>query len=196
SVLALAVAALPAQAQVTEVTVGVTPSCPYGISGCWAGAYEALGRLQGVESVGKAPDAYNCTAHLYLQAKGLPDVERWPQQFESVVGKTYVFRGVEAALKGSVEDQAGKLLLRVPGLQQSVTLAPLHHKLQWNFKKGSARQPEPDERDAYDQLAAKKTSAKESAFGVEVTGPLRRSGKGFIVEVREVFLIPLEANPG
>src|SRR5258705_9856684 len=47
-----------ASAQVTEVVVGITPTCPYGISACSAVANEALGQLEDVESVAKIPDSY------------------------------------------------------------------------------------------------------------------------------------------
>jgi hypothetical protein len=39
------------------VAVGVTATCPYGISVCWGGAYHASSRLHGVEMVGETPGA-------------------------------------------------------------------------------------------------------------------------------------------
>jgi len=195
SVLALILWAGPANAEVTEVVVGVTPTCPYGISACWAGAYAALGRLDGVGSVTRAPDAYNCTAHVYLKDSGLPNLEKWAEQFKSLVGGAYVFRGVEVTIKASVNEKDGGLVLQTPGITRPVTLARLQHKLQWNFKKASPRQPEQDERDAYQQLAAAKKEAKVSAFRVMVTGPLRMTDKGIVLEIREFFLVSPEANP-
>ena len=187
STLAVLVWAAPARAQVTEVEVGVTPSCPYGLSSCWAGAYEALGKLEGVQSVATTPDAYNCTAHVYLKDRSLPDVAKWAKQFESLVGKSYEFRGVEVTIRATVEVKDGRLVLQAPGLKEPVALAPLEHRLQWNFKKSAARQPEPDERDAYQQLAARNKEAKGGGFRVEVTGPLRVTDKGPVLEVREFF---------
>ena len=57
ALLALAVWAEPAGAQVSEVVVGITPTCPYGLVACWAGAYDAVMRIEGVESV----DHSRCT---------------------------------------------------------------------------------------------------------------------------------------
>jgi hypothetical protein len=194
SVLVLALWAGPAAAQVTEVVVGVTPNCPYGLSACWGGAHEALGRLEGVRSVAKTPDAYNCTAHVHLKDKGLPNIEKWPEQFQAVVGKTYAFRGVEVTIKATVQEKDGSLVLEAPGLTRQVTLGPLEHKLQWNFKKGDARQPEPDERNAYKQLAARRKKAKVAgAFRAEVTGPLRVTDRGVVLEVREFTALPAVA---
>jgi hypothetical protein len=195
SLLAPALWAGPAGAQITEVVVGVTPICPYGIAACWGGAYQALGRLDGVEIVEKTPDAYNCTAHVFLKGRGLPDIDRWAEQFKSIVGQSYVFRGVEVTVTGLMEGREDGLVLRVPELKQPVTLAPLQHKIQWNFGKASARQPEPDEQAAYAQLADKSKAAMPGPLKVQVTGPLRKTDTGVVLEVREFFLLIRGADP-
>jgi galactose oxidase len=183
--------AAPAGAQVTEVVVGVTPTCPYGISACWAGAREGLGRLEGIETVASTPDAYNCTARVQLKDNTLPAIARWYQEFQSAVGQTYALRGVEVTVEALVEGSGNKLVLRLPKFNRPVMLAPLRHKLQWNFKKNSPRQPEPDERDAYQllqkDLKATEKARKGRALQVQVTGPLEQSGKDFTIEVREYF---------
>jgi galactose oxidase len=184
---ALAVLALwpsAAGAQIREIVVGVTPNCPYGIKACWSGAYEALGRLEGVESVAAVPDAYNCTASIRLKGKGLPDPKKWADQFVAAVDKSHVFRGVEVTVEGTLEKAQDGLAVRIPGMDAPLRLAHLQHKLQWNFKKSAARQPEPDEKDAYEALATAK-DAKGGAGKVNVTGPLRKEGNGYVVEVRE-----------
>lgn len=35
--------------QGTRIELGLTPICPYGLSACWGGAYDALSSLTGVE---------------------------------------------------------------------------------------------------------------------------------------------------
>jgi hypothetical protein len=185
----------PARAQVTEVVVGVTPTCIYGMNACWGGAYQALGRLDDVETVERTPDAYNCTAHLFLKDKALPDIDQWAEQFRSIVGQSYVFRGVEVTVVGSIEGREDGLNLQVPGLKQPVTLAPLQHKLQWNFAKASARQPEPDEQAAYAQFADKSKATMPGPVKVQVTGPLRKTDTGVVLEVREFFLLMRGADP-
>jgi galactose oxidase len=189
-VLTLALGASSSRAQVSEVVVGITPSCPYGIGACWAGAYEALGRLDGVKSVARTPNAYNCTAIVHLKSASLPDVEHWTEQFKSMVGQLYEFRGVEATVEGLVEQNDGGLVVRLPGLEQPVALLPLEHKLQWNFKRGAARQPEPVEQASFDELRARRRAATSGELRVQVTGPLRKTEKGTVLEVRECF--PLE----
>jgi galactose oxidase len=185
--LAFVVALWPdsAIAQIHEVVVGVTPTCPYGIKACWAGAFHALGRIDGVESVSTTPDAYNCTASIYLKPQTLPDPERWAASFKRMVDKAYVFRGVELTVEGTVEKVGDGLTLRVPGVPRPFELAPLRHKLQWNFKKAVARKPEPDERDAMEQLVRESKEAGKSTFRVQVTGPFSRTEHGYALEVRE-----------
>jgi hypothetical protein len=185
--LALTLATPKLKAQVMEVTVGITPSCPYGIGACWSGAYEALGSLDGITSVSESPDAYNCTARVYIKGSGLPEAGRWVEQFKSRVGRIYEFRGVEVTLEGTIEARGDALVVRVPGVAEPVALKPLAAKLQWNFRKGKARQPEPDEKDAYQQLAQNKSAAGSRAFTVQVTGPLEQTTAGFSLQVREFF---------
>jgi galactose oxidase len=196
SVLALVAIVWPAsaRAQGSVVIVGVTPTCPYGLGACWGGAREGLGRLEGVASVAQDPDTVNCTAQVRLKHNGLPDLDRWPEQFKSVVGKAYLFRGVEVTLEGLVERKDGHLVVTAAGAGHPVTLAPLRHKLQWNFKKGSRRQPELDESKAYTRLAARKKGAKASPLRVEVTGPLTKDATGFVLEVREFLETPGRTN--
>src|SRR5207249_890529 len=149
ALLAFALWAEPAGAQVKKVDVGITPSCPYGLAACWAGAYEALGRLEGVESVEKTPNGDNCTAGVRLKGHGLPDPDQWASQFKAMVDQAYQFRGVEVTVSGKLEGGDAGLVLQVPGVEQPIALAPLRHKLQWNPKKEAPHQPEPDERDAH-----------------------------------------------
>jgi hypothetical protein len=182
----------PVRAQVTEIVVGITPNCPYGFPACWAGAKEALQRLDGIVMVASMPDSYNCTARVRLKHDGLPDVVKWPKQFNTMVGQAHSFRGVEVTVSASVVTTDGKLVLKMPGLKQELTLAPLENKLQWNFKKRAARQPEPDEQMAYRELAAAQRKARGRDIQAEVTGPLRQTEKGLVLEVREFFLIPSE----
>ena len=198
AILALALWVEPAGAQVTpsaapscrgrEVVVGITPSCPEGFMGCWAGAYEALGRLEGVDSVADTPNADSCTASVCLEDNGLPDPAKWASQFKSQMGNVYVFRGVEVTVSGTVEGAAGGLVLRVPGLEQPITLGPLQHKLQWDSKEKAPLKAEPDERQAHKQLAAKVKDAKAEGLKVQVTGPLTKSKQGYVLEVREFIL--------
>ena len=175
----------PADAQVLEVVVGVTPNCPYGLEACWGVAREGLRHLDGVESIVDTPDVYNCTARVNLKETGLPKLEKWPRQFKSVVGEIQLLRGVELTVKGIVEQQGDSLVVSVPGLQQPISLAPLEHKLQWNFKKKARRGPEPDEKSAYEELVARTKAVRR--LQVEVTGPFKMSHTGPLLEVRECF---------
>ncbi len=185
---------IKASAQVREVVVGITPTCPYGLTACWAGAYKALGRMDGVESVDKAPNAYNCTAAVRLKGQGLPDPEKWASQFKSMVDKAYGFRGIEVTLAGQVEKDGDELVMKVVGVEKPILLGAFEHKLQLNAKKAALRQPEPDERKAFDELASQVKSTDGGVVKVQLTGPLTKSAKGFKVEVREFFQPAEEAK--
>ena len=188
--LLLAAAAAPAHGQVHEVVVGVTLACPYdnAIEGsCWSGAYWALTKLDGVKSVDKAANGYNCTARIYPKDAGLPDPQKWAEQFKAIVDQTCTLRGVEVTAGGTVASVNGVLTLQIPGVKDPVPLGPLKNKLQWNSRKKAARQPEPDERDAHDQLAAQLKAAQGGELKAKVTGPLLKSEKGYALEVREFF---------
>jgi hypothetical protein len=71
----------------TRAAVGLTSRCPYGLGACWGGAYEALQKLDGVQSV--RPIA---NADVYLHGDTLPDVERWAEQIARVANGSYDFR--------------------------------------------------------------------------------------------------------
>ena len=105
-----------AKAQVLDVNVGITPACPYGLSACWGGAEQGLTRMSGVLSVTHKPDAGNSLANVKLANNLLPDLAKWSDQFHSIVGQVYAFRGVEVVVRGSVTRSAnGDLQLLVPG---------------------------------------------------------------------------------
>jgi hypothetical protein len=190
AVLMLALGANPARAQVREVVVGITTTCPYENAiegGCWSGAYHALLQLDGVKSVDKAANGYNCTARVYLSKDGLPDPDKWAAQFKKSVDQAYTFRGVEITASGTVSGDGNGLVLRIEGIEGPIALRALEHKLQWNSKKATARQPEPDEREAHNQLASRIKDAKGTDLKVKVTGPLLKTDTGYALEVREFF---------
>lgn len=151
--------------------------------------------MEGVESVEKTPNGDNCTARVHLKGHGLPDPDKWASQFKAMVDQAYGFRGVEVTVSGQLEGGDGGLVLRIPGVEQPIAVGPLRHKLQWNPKKGARQQPEPDERDAHQQLASKLKDAKAGEVRVQVTGPLTKSNQGYILEVREFIPLTQDAAP-
>ena len=132
----------PPRAQVREVVVGVTPTCPYGLMACWAGAYEALVRIDGVESVEKTPNAYNCTASVRLKGNGLPDPDKWASQFKAMVDQAYGFRGVEVTVSGQLE---GRRRPRppVPGVEQPIAVGHSVTSFSGTPRRGPASNPSP-----------------------------------------------------
>src|SRR5215472_16488628 len=168
----------------TKVVVGLTGTCPYGIAACWGGAHEALSRLEAVQSVDPIPDTEASTATVFLTGDRLPPLGRWKEQFRDIVHESYVLRGAEVTLRGTVERRDGKLYLAGTRQRPDVELAPLNPagKVQWDR---TARVPQPalpNETSAYVALEAEVSSARGKI--VTVTGPVSQTSSGYELQVR------------
>jgi len=168
----------------TKVVVGLTGTCPYGIAACWGGANEALSRLEAVQSVDPIPDTEASTATVFLTDDRLPPLSRWKEQFRDIVHESYVLRGAEVTLRGTVERRDGKLYLAGTRQRPDVELAPLNPagKVQWDR---TARVPQPalpNETSAYVALAAEAGSAGRKI--VTITGPVSQTSSGYVLQVR------------
>ena len=138
------------------MVVGITGTCPYGIAACWGGAHEALDRLEGVDLVNPIPDADDSTAVVFLEDERVPALDRWDEQFRSIVNGRYELRGVEVALPGVIEERDGQLFLAGSGQGPTVQLAPLAaaDKIQWDHAAQARKPLEEGEMLAYETLAA------------------------------------------
>ena len=94
--------AVSAAATGTRVVVGMTGTCPYGIAACWGGANEALARLDGVEAVDPVPDGEASTATVFVSGDRLPSLDNWRTQLRAIANESYVLRGIEVSLTGSL----------------------------------------------------------------------------------------------
>jgi len=173
-------------AQGTRVVVGIRSTCPYGIQACWGGANEALHYLDGVQYVDPVPDGDRSTATVFLADDGLPALDRWDEQFRGMVHDTYLLRGVEVSLSGTVEVRNGVLVLAAEGRREPVELTPLgpEQKIQWNRAAASPEPVEPSEAAAYDALTRLVGAA--DARRLTVTGPLQQTEAGYRLQVRLV----------
>jgi hypothetical protein len=177
-----------AHAEVREITVGVTPTCPVGFKACWPGIYYALLELEGVASVADHPDDYNCTARLSLKSSGLPDARKWAEQFKAALGNQAFFRGIEVTIQGELRTENGHLVLNAPELTAPLILKKFEHKLQWNYYKRAVRGFEEEERKAYETLIANLQRHRGSAPCVRVTGRYAAdTTHTHTLEVREAF---------
>jgi hypothetical protein len=186
-------AAIQTTEKVPPVVVGITPTCPYGISACWGGAYEALRHLSGVRLVRPMPNAADSTAYVYMQNDELPDIAAWPGQFATIANGIYKFRGVEVTIEGPVKANAGSTL-SIPGVgaRPPLLLEPIQaaDKIQWDLGTGLLKPLDPLEQSAFARLQNVVRSALGS-LNATVTGPLRQSTDGFVLEVRQ-FSVPVK----
>ena len=166
----------------TEVVLGITGLCPYGIGACWAGAYEALQQLERVAYVEPVPDAQASTASLVLGDDGLPPLDRWHQQFARVVNGSYRLRGAEVTLVGRIAVRAGEIQLDVTD-GESLPLIPIRHEdsVRLDRVRGGPEALRPAELGAYQGLL----TAVRSGDRQTVTGPLRVIGDRLALAVRE-----------
>ena len=169
----------------TQVKVGITGTCPYGIGACWGGAYEALGRLDGVAFVSPVPNTDDSTAEVFLKDDRLPALDRWEEQFRKIVNGTYEMRGVEVTLRGAITQEGSTLMLASRGQKSPVPLKPLHayEKIQWNYLNRERKPLEPSEAGAYMTLVAA-AAALAPGHEVTVTGVLKRTETGYELHVR------------
>jgi galactose oxidase len=168
------------------VTVGITPTCLYGLAGCWGGAKGALLRLTGVEKVLAEANAYTSTASVFLRDDSLPDIDVWRREFGHIANASYSLRGIEMTLSGTIEQTDGQLRLAGNQTRPSVVLAPLAaaDKVQWDFATKRNWPMEPDEANAYARLKQFLSDPSRRNYPVAVTGPLLKNQSGFFVEVR------------
>ena len=171
------------------VTVGITPTCPYGLAGCWGGAKGALRRLTGVETVLELANAFTSTATVFLSDNRLPDLDLWRHEFGNVANASYSLRGVEVTVAGPIEQTEGQLRLHGNADRPAVRLAPLDpgNKVQWDFLTKAPLPLEPQEASAYANLQRAVAGQVAPAL-VTVTGTLLKDEHGFFVEVRAYTL--------
>ena len=169
----------------TLVTAGLTSTCPYGLAACWAGAYQTLKTLDGVDAVRPIADAATSTADIYLGHEGVPDVELWAGQFKAKANGSYDIRGFEVTVSGRLDERDGRPRLVGPGRAFDVALQPIGRteKVQWDWARRAPALPTPDEADAFDRMVASGAGAGGAAT-FRVTGPLRSEADGPVLYVR------------
>ncbi|TID17748.1 DUF1929 domain-containing protein [Venturia nashicola] len=164
-----------ATANGTRVEIGITPTCPYGLSACWGGAYEALSNLPGVEHVDPIAHMSGSTASVFLEDNRLPDLELWTRIFKAFVRDTYILRGFEAVITGIPEIQDKTLVLRGEGMRSEISLARLGSKakVQWDPRTRLPQIPTDEEMAAYDGLF--QSAVLGIVEPVSISGPLSQS---------------------
>jgi galactose oxidase len=174
------------QATRPKVVVGLTPVCPYGLATCWGGAYKALKLLDGVATVLPVADNREAVATLYLAHDGIPDLNAWPAQFARFANGGYGWRGVEMTLIGEITQVGGAYQLAANADRPAVTLGSLDrgNKVQLDHTGGKPNPLPEKEATAFGRLVAE-TAALISDTTFSVTGPIRQTASGLLLEVRD-----------
>ena len=139
---------------------------------------EGLARLDGVAFISKVPDVKAGTCELRLQGGRFMDpLSLSNHVFNIRVGARV--RGVEATMAGLVERNGTNFVLKLPGTNAVLQLAPLSRKVQHVAKQ--PQPPTPKEASAFSTLTTK--FSKPRAY--TITGPLRQTPEGsLLLEVR------------
>lgn len=177
------------------VVVGLTSICPYGLSPCFSGAYDALRRIDDIAVVRPVPDQTHSLAFVYPHQDILPDIDKWRSAFENTANQAYDFRGIEVTLTGAVTKShvAGEEQLTMAGTstRPEVLLAPFHtsSNIKWD---AAAQAPTPasdTETSAYARLSTA-LADHASTVAAQVTGRLHQhSANKFSVDVRDFTVL-------
>jgi hypothetical protein len=170
--------------QVQSVTLGIGTHCPYGIRGCWAEIRDGLERPTEISSIGKEPDTRTDTCEVRMRENWMPDPGMFARNFTNMHIGVDV-RGVEVAVHGFVERLGTNLVLRLPGLETAMYLAPLTRKVQWDPKRKHPQPATRAERKAFARLEARFTGRQ---LPMRVVGPLisvaTPNNRHLVLEVR------------
>jgi hypothetical protein len=142
--------------------------------------------LDGVATVLPVADNREAVATLYLAHDGIPDLNAWPAQFARFANGSYGWRGVEMTLIGQITQVSGAYQLAANAARPAVTLGSLDraNKVQLDHTGGTLNPLPEQEATAYRRLVAE-TAAPISDATFSVTGPIRQTASGFLLEVRD-----------
>jgi hypothetical protein len=137
-----------------------------------------------VDWVSETADHDTQTCQIRMKAGGLPDLAALAQHVSALrLGASLA--GVEATVGGTLEEEAGGLVLRLPESAERLPLAPLRAKIQWSLEKQESQPITPRERDA---LARLRGQLERASKRVEVVGPLVAEDARVHLEVRDFRL--------
>jgi hypothetical protein len=138
-----------------------------------------------VDLVTPIPNADDSTAEVFLEDERVPALDRWDEQFRTIVSGRYELRGIEVTLHGVIDERDGKLFLASSGQRPEIQLAPLaaQDKIQWDHAAKTRKPAEEGEMLAYGTLAAAARNLPDRQQ-LTVTGPLRQTDTGTQLRVR------------
>lgn len=115
----------------------------------------------------------------------LPNIDSWRREFARAANGSFLLRGIEMTLQGKVTKYLGLLTLLGNATRPNVVLGPLQapDKVQWDAVARANQPMTADEAIAYARVSAQ-LAGKPDGTQVQVTGPLKRNGAEFFLEVR------------
>jgi hypothetical protein len=141
-------------------------------------AYEAITRLEGVQSVSQQACSQTWTGQIQMKKGVLPDLKAWSREFRQAVGQAFIIRGTEVTVDGTLTEYNGRYYFRVSGSNLALQLGTLKHKVQWDPDKKCAQIPTCEEQNAYHRLAACLSKCGQRFHKVQITGVLEQGDEG------------------
>jgi hypothetical protein len=185
--------ALSARAEVRSLTLGINVNCPPGLGECWGvGIGEGVAKMPAIASVAEVADGITQTAVVRPKGGRLVSLPGLAKHIVDIqLGAT--LRSTEATVDGWLERRDGDVILKVSGTEETLLLAPLTAKTQWDRRAGREFPALEAERKAYENLLAGWPGGKQA---VRIIGPLRvaKYGDEMTLEVREAYGFS-EGNP-
>jgi hypothetical protein len=135
-----------------------------------------------VDWVSEDADHATQTCSIRMKQQGLPDLAALARHVSELrLGAS--LGGVEASVAGTLEEQAGELVLQLPETGERLQLAPLRAKIQWSLE---TQREHPMSRREQTALARLRGEFQRGTRRCEVVGPLVRENESVLLEVRSI----------
>lgn len=136
-----------------------------------------------MKSVSERPDPRAWTCQIQTKDGRLLSQEALSRCVQEV-GEPFSVRGVEVRVQGRLVEEEGRLLLRLSKTGETLRLAPLRRKVQWDPATKRDHPPTESERRAFQTLSARWKVRRSP--DVQIVGPLREeNGELLTLEVRQ-----------
>lgn len=170
------------QAEVRSLTLGIHVNSPYGLGEPWPDLREQLLKFPGIERVCEVPSTDTETCEVLPRGGRLPDAKQLGA-FIQGLGLGASLRGMEATVDGWLEKRDGQPVIRASGADDVWRLAPLTHKVQFDFEKKRSHPLTDAERRACEALLLQWGGGPRR---VRVVGPVVKAADGRLtLEVRQ-----------
>ncbi|MDX1931811.1 MAG: hypothetical protein SFU56_04325 [Capsulimonadales bacterium] len=134
-----------------------------------------------METISETADAAAQTCEIRMKGPGIPDPRALADHIERKMRVGATLRGIEIKAVGRLTERDDGLYLEISGTKETIRLAALRRKVQWDIPAGREQEATPAEKNAFERLRGSRKNEL-----VLVTGPLVRpvGEEPMVLEVR------------